>query len=449
MTTPRLDLPELSGSQASKHVTVNQALQRLDGIVQCAVINMITTAPPGSPSDGDSYVIAATATGAWAGKEGQIAIYDGGWIYVVPEEGFSIFNKASDVTYGYTGSVWSLRTTVEGIPRLAVANAFTDVQSISTAVAPIYALTLECTDAGANPGGGILLFRNSASATGPDIMNQITFRGKDSVGANTTYVNITSNIVDAIDGTEDGNLIVFCMVAGTLTQQTKFGDGILLGAATGGLKGTGTLNGTAVYDDDVLLTCAGAAKEFVKTGKIDLAKWDAMVPDRVIPARSWTEPVYEEFEEPAITRDRDGTFRVGKIKRQRQKTRRWPVIDGAGNRIMQLPDGAEKPIPLTIEVPVEITITEPERREKRQHTGVRILQKMIDEGFDPRKAEQYFDRLAKDEAIPGLPTQKEWVHNGFSIGDWLCRVQVAFECLTLMVRDLHLRVRALEAKVGV
>lgn len=55
------------------------------------------TAPPGSPTAGDAYIPAATATGAWAGKEGQIAIWSGtawvfypasiGWLAVVLNEG--------------------------------------------------------------------------------------------------------------------------------------------------------------------------------------------------------------------------------------------------------------------------------------------------------------------------------------------------------------------------
>ncbi len=55
------------------------------------------TAPPGSPAAGDAYIPAATATGAWAGKENQIAIWSGsawvfypaatGWLAVATAEG--------------------------------------------------------------------------------------------------------------------------------------------------------------------------------------------------------------------------------------------------------------------------------------------------------------------------------------------------------------------------
>lgn len=66
------------------------------------------TAPPGSPASGDSYIPAATATGAWAGKEKQIAVYDGAaWVFGVPREGWVASIDDEDVMIRYNGSAWS------------------------------------------------------------------------------------------------------------------------------------------------------------------------------------------------------------------------------------------------------------------------------------------------------------------------------------------------------
>ena len=46
-------LPYLLAAQAQKHVTVNEALRLLDGLVQFAVLDRHLTAPPASPADGD------------------------------------------------------------------------------------------------------------------------------------------------------------------------------------------------------------------------------------------------------------------------------------------------------------------------------------------------------------------------------------------------------------
>lgn len=42
------------------------------------VISTTTAAPPGSPADGDIYYVPTGATGAWAGKDGQIATWNDG-----------------------------------------------------------------------------------------------------------------------------------------------------------------------------------------------------------------------------------------------------------------------------------------------------------------------------------------------------------------------------------
>jgi hypothetical protein len=52
--------------------------------------------------------------------------------------------------------------------------------------------------------------------------------------------------------------------------------GVVVGAPTGGSKGTGTINAVAVYDDNVLLTCVGV--QYLKHGEVDLAQWDALSP---------------------------------------------------------------------------------------------------------------------------------------------------------------------------
>jgi hypothetical protein len=88
-TTPNLALPELIAAQAQKHVTVNEALRALDALVQLAVLDRDLTAPPGSPAEGQRWLIAATATGAWASHDHQIAAWqDGGWEYYAPKEGW-------------------------------------------------------------------------------------------------------------------------------------------------------------------------------------------------------------------------------------------------------------------------------------------------------------------------------------------------------------------------
>lgn len=68
----------------------------------------------------------------------------------------------------------------------------------------------------------------------------------------------------------------------SLTNHLQIGNtgGVTVGAPTGGNKGAGTINATAVYDDNVLLTCY--VLDQALDGAINIANWDAKVPPRVI-----------------------------------------------------------------------------------------------------------------------------------------------------------------------
>ena len=88
-TSTHLLLPYLLAAQAQKHVTVNEALRLLDGLVQLAVIDRHLTAPPASPADGARYIVASGATGAWAGWDLNVADHvDGAWMRLVPRSGW-------------------------------------------------------------------------------------------------------------------------------------------------------------------------------------------------------------------------------------------------------------------------------------------------------------------------------------------------------------------------
>ena len=73
-STGRLSLPYIVTAQAQKEVTHNDGLNRLDAFVTPVVAD-IASAPPGSPAEGDLYIVGASATGAFAGKEDNLAQY--------------------------------------------------------------------------------------------------------------------------------------------------------------------------------------------------------------------------------------------------------------------------------------------------------------------------------------------------------------------------------------
>lgn len=128
LATPNLGLPYLAAAQAQKHVTHNEALRRLDALVEVAVIDSALADPPGSPADGDRYIVPASPTGAWVGHSDDIAAFlDGAWVFFTPAVGWIAFDRAADemLLFGVAGWV-GIGSFLGPIDKLGV-NATADV----------------------------------------------------------------------------------------------------------------------------------------------------------------------------------------------------------------------------------------------------------------------------------------------------------------------------------
>jgi hypothetical protein len=115
--TTRLALPFIIAGQAQKEVTHNEALLRLDGLVQASVEAVNLDTPPASPSPGQCWIVGDAPSGAWAGQAGAIASFgDGGWRFTSPLPGMSVWSKADGVFALRLAASWVLGRT----PQLAV-----------------------------------------------------------------------------------------------------------------------------------------------------------------------------------------------------------------------------------------------------------------------------------------------------------------------------------------
>lgn len=106
MTTPLLGLSEIAEGVANQTTIHNMALRQLEALLVRALSKDVA-APPASPAAGDSYIIPAGATGAWSGKENQIAAHIGGaWSYFTVGEGMRLWINDLDAEYVFDGTAW-------------------------------------------------------------------------------------------------------------------------------------------------------------------------------------------------------------------------------------------------------------------------------------------------------------------------------------------------------
>ncbi|WP_227751865.1 DUF2793 domain-containing protein [Tabrizicola oligotrophica] len=108
--TPNLVLPYLAANQSQKHVTMNEALRRLDALVQVTVQSAALATPPASPTEGQRWILPAAPSGVWAGHAGQIAAWqDGAWAFYAPLDGWTAVDVSSDTVLLYNGGtgIWT------------------------------------------------------------------------------------------------------------------------------------------------------------------------------------------------------------------------------------------------------------------------------------------------------------------------------------------------------
>jgi len=106
LISPNLKLPYLAPAQAQKHVTHNEALRKLDVIVQLSVLSVVDM-PPTDPQNGDCFIIDANGQGDFTEKMHHIAAFqDGAWIFLSPKAGWRSYVQDNAEVRIFDGHAW-------------------------------------------------------------------------------------------------------------------------------------------------------------------------------------------------------------------------------------------------------------------------------------------------------------------------------------------------------
>jgi len=167
-TTTKLLLPYILAAQAQKHVTHNEALRLLDGLVQLSVLDRDLTAPPGSPNDGDRYIVASGATGDWAGWDLNVALFtDGAWLRLPSRTGWRVWVEDEGLLLAYDGMGW-VGTTPATLQNLALLGLGTTADATNPFSAKLNA-ALWTAKTVAEGGTGDLFYTMNKEVAGDDL----------------------------------------------------------------------------------------------------------------------------------------------------------------------------------------------------------------------------------------------------------------------------------------
>lgn len=162
---------------------------------------------------------------------------------------------------------------------------------------------------------------------------------------------------------------------------------VIVGNPTGGAKGAGAINAEAVYDDNTMLSCY--VFDQALDGAVDMAKWDARVPDRIMRAEQ------EEARDPET-----GAVIV------RDKT--------------------------------------PPRIEPRQHRPMRLFSARIGTEHDPLSLDGYARHWREKRHLTSMPNEAAFdPEKGMAAGEWIQRLVETVEIQAVLIEELNQRTRHL------
>jgi hypothetical protein len=108
-TTERLALPLLAAGQAQKEMYHNEALVRLDLLVQAAAEDIGLNVPPADALPGQCWILGTAPEGAWLGRAHEIAGWtENGWRFIPPREGMQLWLGRSAGYARFSAGQWHI-----------------------------------------------------------------------------------------------------------------------------------------------------------------------------------------------------------------------------------------------------------------------------------------------------------------------------------------------------
>lgn len=186
-STARLQLPYLAAAQAQKHVTLNEALGLLDGLVQTAVESRTLTAEPVAPADGALYLLPPGRSGPeWSlHPEASLLRFDAGaWTRLAAPDGLIAYVRDETRLILRQGGAWNeLGATLGAVQNLERLGLGAAADAVNPFTARLNKLLFSARGTGEGGDGGLRLTLNKqTTANVLSLLFQTGYSGRAELG---------------------------------------------------------------------------------------------------------------------------------------------------------------------------------------------------------------------------------------------------------------------------
>jgi hypothetical protein len=250
--TPNLGLPFIEAAQAQKHVPHNEALRVLDTLVQLSVAASGLTSPPPTPAEGQRWIVAASATGAWSGHDNAVAVWpDAAWVFLAPASGWIAYDTGASRLLVFTGSAWDdAAAHLSTLQNMTLLGVGTTADTTNPFSAKLNNALWTARTAGEG-GDGDLRYKMNKETTGDTVslLMQTNFSGRAEIG---------------LTGDDDLRVKVS-------SDGATWTDSLIFSAATGNISTSHDISATAITASGPLKTTNTTASSSTTSGALTVA----------------------------------------------------------------------------------------------------------------------------------------------------------------------------------
>jgi len=104
--TPNIQVERVVANTTGQVPVLNDGTTTLAVMMQLHVKSRTTTTAPGSPAEGDAYIVPSGSSGYTGASTKDVAFYSNGWATQTPKEGWRAYVEDEDTWVVYDGTNW-------------------------------------------------------------------------------------------------------------------------------------------------------------------------------------------------------------------------------------------------------------------------------------------------------------------------------------------------------
>lgn len=115
MSSANFGFPILTANDKGGQTKFNELSLAVSENVFAVTVDRVTNVPPDPGVEGTAYLVQVSGQGPWFGHDNEVAYFYNGWRFLIPEEGWLVWDLATDCLFTFEEDGWFGGNTIANI----------------------------------------------------------------------------------------------------------------------------------------------------------------------------------------------------------------------------------------------------------------------------------------------------------------------------------------------